>query len=343
MKIAFFDTHDFERTFFEKKNESFKHDITYFETRLTSQTAPLANDHDCICCFVNDVLDKTTLEMLEAKNLKLIALRSAGYNNIDLEGAYGLGLTVVRVPAYSPYAVAEHAAAMLLSLNRKIHKSYMRVRDLNFSLEGLVGFDLHGKTVGVMGTGKIGTIFAGIMRGFGCRVLAHDLTPNKELESDKNVHYVSLPELYKESDIISLHIPLTSETNHIIDFHSISQMKTGVVLINTGRGALIDTPALIEGLKTGRVGAAALDVYEEEEGIFFEDRSNEILQDDVLVRLILFPNVLITSHQAFLTREALESIAQTTLQNITDFEKGLSLENEVRPETHVKEKDRLNG
>lgn len=330
MKVAFFDTHGFERDFFNKENSgTFHHQITFFETRLTEQTVNLADGYSCICAFVNDRMDKKIIRLLAEGGTKLIALRCAGFNNVDLAAARENGLTVVRVPEYSPYAVAEHAVALILTLNRKIHRAYNRVRESNFSLNGMVGFDLHQKTVGIAGTGKIGTVLAKIMMGFGCQVLAYDRTRNPELEK-MGVQYVSLQELLKKSDIISLHVPLTPETRHLINEEAIASMKPGVMLINTGRGALIDARALILALKTGQIGYAGLDVYEEEEGIFFEDHSNHILQDDVLARLLTFPNVLLTSHQAFLTNEALKNIAQTTLSNISDFESKKNLKNEVR-------------
>jgi D-lactate dehydrogenase len=329
VKVAMFDTHRFEREFFETTNKAFKHEITYFDTRLNSQTAALIKGFPCACCFVNDVLSKETLCLLSCEDFKLIALRSAGYNNVDIEEARRLGFKVVRVPAYSPHAVAEHAVGLLLSLDRKIHKAYARVRELNFSLDGLVGFDLFGKTVGVVGTGKIGAVFSTIMAGFGCNVIAHDPAPDPQLKNDPRIRYVTLDQVYRNSDIISLHVPLTPGTHHLIDRAAIERMKKGVILINTGRGALVDAKALVDGLKSGQVGGAALDVYEEEENIFFEDLSNKILQDDVLARLLSFPNVLVTSHQAFLTREALQNIATTTLQNISDFENGKELKNEI--------------
>lgn len=330
MKVAFFDTHEFERDFFNKENsEKSHHQITYFETRLTEQTANLAEGFSCVCAFVNDKMDKKIIRLLAEGGTKLIALRSAGFNHVDLAAAREYGITVVRVPEYSPYAVAEHAVSLILTLNRKVHRSYNRVRESNFSLNGLVGFDLHQKIVGIAGTGKIGAVLAKIMSGFGCQVLAYDRARNPELEK-MGVEYVDLQELLKRSDIISLHVPLTPETKHLIDEDAISSMKPGVMLINTGRGALIDTRALIQGLKTGQIGYAGLDVYEEEEGIFFEDHSNHILQDDVLARLLTFPNVLLTSHQAFLTNEALRNIAQTTLTNISDFESQKELKNTVR-------------
>lgn len=335
MEIAFFDTHQFDREVFEKAQSAFNHRIVFFEPRLTAQTAKLAAGFPCVCCFVNDSLDGEALAILRAQGVQLIAFRSAGTNNIDSPEAAKLGLKVVRVPAYSPHAVAEHAVGLVLCLVRKLHRSYERARELNFSLDGLVGFDLFGKTIGVVGSGKIGSVFALIMAGFGCGILINDIAPDPFLARDARVRYVSLPELYRDSDVISLHIPLTPETHHLIDRAALAQMKRSVILINTGRGALIDTRALIDALKKGQVGAAGLDVYEEEEQIFFRDLSGLVLQDDVLARLLTFPNVVITAHQGFLTREALESIAQTTLQNISDFENGKPLINEVKPRTNA--------
>lgn len=321
-----FDMHAYERASFDAANADFGHELTYLEPRLQRATAPLAHGYDAVCAFVNDRLDRPTLESLRAGGCKLVALRSAGYNHVDLAAAHDVGLPVVRVPEYSPYAVAEHAVALVMTLNRKIHRAYARVREWNFSLDGLVGFDLHGKTVGIVGTGKIGRVAARIFGGFGCRVLAYDVAPSGDLD------YVDLPELYRASDIISLHVPLTPTTHHMIDTAALGMMKRGVMIVNTGRGALIDSRALIEALKTGHLGGAGLDVYEEEEGVFFQDLSNQVLQDDVLARLLTFPNVLITSHQAFLTREALASIAHTTLANVRAFERGEPLVNEVRLE-----------
>lgn len=330
MRVAFFDTHKFERSVFERINAQFNQSLSFFENRLQPETALLAKDFDVVCSFVNDKLNKETLQLLKNQGTQLIALRSAGFNHVDLKAADELQIKVARVPEYSPFAVAEHAVALLLCLNRKIHKSYLRVRELNFSLDGLVGSDLHGKTVGVIGTGKIGKVFAQIMSGFGCRILLNDIYPDLEFSKKWGASYTSLEELYRESHIISLHVPLTSETRYLINHHSLSQMKKGVFIINTGRGALIKTKDLIDSLKKGHLGGAGLDVYEEEEKVFFQDHSEDILQDDVLARLLTFPNVLITSHQAFLTHEALENIAHTTLSNILDFEKGLPLKNEVR-------------
>lgn len=328
MKIAFFDTHPFEKSVFEKLNHSTTHSISYFETRLNEQTANLATGHDCVCAFVNDRLDLKTLTRLAASGVRLIALRCAGFNHVDLSAARTLGLRVVRVPEYSPYSVAEHAVALIMTLNRNTHRAFNRVREGNFSLDGLVGFDLHGKTVGIIGTGKIGLVLAKIMTGFGCKVIAFDTNEAPALTSIGG-KYVSFEELLQTADIVSLHVPLTPQTRHLIDEKALSRMKPGVMLINTGRGALIDTHALIQSLKSGHIGHAGLDVYEEEEGIFFENHSSHILQDDQLVRLMTFPNVLLTSHQGFLTHEALENIAQTTLGNISEFEKSLPLKNEV--------------
>jgi D-lactate dehydrogenase len=318
MIISIFDTHRFDRAAFEKENLRFKHDLRFFTTGLEQKTAKLAAGSPAICAFVNDVLDRPTLTILQENGVRLVALRSAGYNHVDLAAARDLGLTVTRVPAYSPYAVAEHAVALLLALNRKIPRAYNRVREANFSLEGLVGFDLHGKTVGIVGTGKIGAIFAKIMAGFGCRLLAFDAFPNSALP----VTYVAPEQLLAESDIISLHVPLLPETFHFLCAETLAHVKPGAVIVNTSRGALIDAPALIEALKSGQIAGAALDVYEEEAGVFFHDLSGEVLQDDVLARLISMPNVLITSHQAFLTHEALANIAQTTLETVSAFEQG---------------------
>lgn len=329
MKVAFFDTHAFEKPIIEQTNQAFKHSITYLDTRLTEKTAALAKGHDCVCAFVNDRLNKETLNILHEQGTRLIALRSAGYNHVDIKAAAELGLKVVRVPGYSPYAVAEHAVALILTLNRKTHRAINRVHEGNFSLNGMVGFDLHGKTVGVVGTGKIGAVFCRIMHGFGCHVLAHDSQINKSLLDENLCRYVPFKQLLAQSDIISLHVPLTPKTHHMINQETISSMKPGVMLINTGRGALIDSKALIQALKSEHVGYAGLDVYEEEEGIFFEDLSDQVLQDDTLARLLTFPHVVLTSHQAFLTKEALGNIAQITLQNIADYESGEKLINEV--------------
>lgn len=330
MQVAVFDAHRFEQEAFERLNEDVRHTLRFFEPRLTHETAALAAGFDAVCSFVNDRLDAATLTRLHQQHIRLIALRSAGFNHVDLAAAARLGLTVVRVPEYSPYAVAEHAVALLQTLNRKTHRAYNRVRESNFSLDGLVGFDLHGKTVGVIGTGRIGAVMLRIMHGFGCRLLGHDIRPDPELVASLAVRYVDLPELFRDADVISLHAPLTPATHHLIDASALAAMRRGVVLINTSRGALIDAQALVAALKRGHIGGAALDVYEEEEAVFFKDHSGEVLQDDVLARLLTFPNTLVTSHQGFLTHEALDNIAATTLENIRAFEHGAPLPNEVR-------------
>ena len=314
LKIAFFDSKEYDRSSFELANSDERFDIRYYETRLTEDTCRLAEGCDVVCVFVNDDINSRVIDILSEMGVKLIALRCAGYNNVDVEHAYGK-IHVVRVPAYSPYAVAEHAMALLLTSIRRIHKAYIRTKDFNFSLNGLTGFDLHGKTVGVVGTGKIGRIFIDICRGFGINVIAYDKFPAE----GSGIEYVALDELWKRSDIISFHCPLTDENRHMVNADSIAQMKKGVVLINTSRGALIDAEALVEGIKQRKVGAACLDVYEEESNVFFHDYSNHIVDDDILARLISMPNVIVTSHQAFLTAEALSNIADTTLANVTDF------------------------
>lgn len=329
MKVAFFDTHKFERPVFEEENKSHRHEFVYFETKLNEKTVEIAKGFPCICVFVNDRLNRKVLETLSTNGTRYIALRSAGFNHVDLVAARELGIKVARVPEYSPYAVAEFAVSLLLTLNRKTHRAYNRVREGNFSLDGLVGYDLHQKTVGVIGTGKIGAVFCRIMRGFGCRVLAYDIKKDESLLAD-GFQYTELNELLRQSDIISLHVPLSANTLHMIDQKAFELMKKGVILINTGRGALIDTKALITALKAGQVGGAGLDVYEEEEGVFFSDLSGQVLQDDILVRLMTFPNVLLTSHQAFLTQEALSAIAKTTLFNVTEMEIGRGIRYEIQ-------------
>ena len=328
MKIAFFSTKSYDVEYFERFNDTFQHEFQFFETRLNEKTVNLIDHQDAVCVFVNDDLNQKTIVELHKKGVKLIALRCAGFNNVDLNAAKTHGIKVVRVPAYSPYAVAEHAVALILTLNRKTHKAYNRVRDSNFSLEKLVGFDLQGKTVGVIGTGKIGAIFCQIMQGFGCRVLAFDPYPNTEL-IEKGVEYQALDDLLLAADIISLHCPLTPETHHIIDAKALEKMKKGAMLINTSRGALVDTTAVISALKYRQLGHLAIDVYEQEEALFFQDLSGEILDDEEISRLLTFPNVLITAHQSFFTHEALEQIATTTLQNISDFEAAKPLVNGV--------------
>lgn len=319
MRIAVFSTKPYDRRFLDQANQT-QHELTYFDPQLTAETAPLAAGFEAVCAFVNDKLDAPVLQLLHGNGTRLIALRSAGFNNVDLPEAERLGMTVVRVPAYSPHAVAEHAVALVLSLNRMTFRAYNRVREGNFSLDGLLGFDLYGKTVGVVGTGKIGLIFADIMYGFGCKVLAADPYPSPDAKAF--VEYVSLEHLLETADIISLHCPLTPETDHLIDAEAIARMKDGVMVINTGRGRVIDTKAVIDGLKSGKIGRLGLDVYEEEEHLFFQDLSQRVIGDDQFMRLTTFHNVLITGHQAFFTAEALTNIADTTIANITAFESG---------------------
>lgn len=325
MKFAFFDAKPYDKPSFERYGA--EHDIKFkfYETRLTEDTVELARGCDGVCTFVNDTLNANVLERLAELGCKYLALRCAGYNNVDLKTAARCGLRAARVPAYSPYAVAEHAMALLLTSVRRIHKAYIRTRDFNFSLSGMTGFDLHGKTVGVIGTGKIGRVFMDICRGFGMNIIAYDKFPT----ADSGINYVSLDELFAQSDIISLHCPLTDETKHIINGESIKTMKKGVVIINTSRGALIDAECLVEGIKARQIGAACLDVYEEETDYFYEDLSGHILNDDILARLISMPNVIVTSHQAFLTEEALSNIAETTVQNIVQFRDGIPCPNEL--------------
>lgn len=330
IKIAFFDSKEYDIELFNKYNEKYKYDITYLETKLNSETAPLAKGYDVVCIFVNDVVDKKTLEILKDSRVKLIALRCAGYNNVDMNDSTNLQIKVVRVPEYSPYAVAEHAVALLLSIDRKIYKAYQRTRKYNFTLNGLLGFDIHGKTVGVIGAGKIGKAFINIMNGFGTKVLVYDKFEDKQLEKELGFKYVSLDELYKNSDIISIHCPLTKETDKLINADSLNKMKPGVILINTSRGKIIDTQSLINKLEEGKIGGLGLDVYEEEEEFFLNDMSNTYIRDEALSVLLTMPNVVITSHQGFFTKEALNKIAQDTLTNIKDiFTKGESA-NEVK-------------
>lgn len=321
MKVAVFSTKAFEKDLLEQENAFHHHELVYFDAALNEKTAELTDGFDAVSCFITDTLNTSTLAILHKNNVRLIALRSAGFNHVDVAAAHQLGMTVVRVPNYSPYAVAEFAVGLILMLNRKIHRAYQWVREHNFLLNHLMGFDVHGKTVGIIGTGKIGTVFARIMSGFGCKILANDRVENSECLA-LDVRYVSLSELYAQADIISLHCPLTEDTRHIINQKAIAKMKPGVMVINTGRGALIDTKAVIKGLKTGIIGYLGLDVYEEEEKLFFRDLSEAIIQDDIFLRLQTFPNVVITSHQAFFTKEAVENIMKTTLANISLFEKG---------------------
>ncbi|MCA9839567.1 MAG: 2-hydroxyacid dehydrogenase [Trueperaceae bacterium] len=328
MKLAIFSTKPYDRRFFSEVNTNHKHQLSFFEARLSLETVSLAEGFEGVCAFVNDSLGAEVLEHLAKGGTRLIALRSAGFNHVDLEKAHALGLTVVRVPAYSPHAVAEHALALMLALNRKIHRAFNRVREANFALDGLMGFDVHGKTIGVIGTGKIGQSFIQLASGFGGKVIAYDPYPNDTLA----VTYVSLEKLFQESAIISLHCPLTPETHHLINQASLAQMQDGVMLINTSRGALVDTGAVIEALKSGKIGHLGLDVYEEEGDLFFEDLSNKVIQDDVFTRLLTFPNVIITGHQGFFTQEALHNIAETTLTNVTAFEGGTGEYFEVKYE-----------
>lgn len=324
MKVAFYDTKPYDRASFEPLGEANQIRFKFFEDKLTEDTAPLARGCDAVCVFVNDNVNAAVIDLLCNMGIRVLLLRCAGFNNVDLRHASGK-LTVLRVPAYSPYAIAEHAMALLLTSIRRIHKAYIRTRDFNFSLTNMVGFDLHGKTVGVVGTGKIGRCFINICRGFGMKVLCYDPFP----ADDSSLSYVPLDRLFRESDIISFHCPLTPETHHVVNAESLATMKKGVVLINTSRGALIDSEALLAGIKSRKVGAACLDVYEEESDIFFEDNSGHILEDDTLARLISMPNVIVTSHQAFLTEEALANIADTTVRNLLDFAEGKPGANEV--------------
>ncbi|MBR3168756.1 MAG: 2-hydroxyacid dehydrogenase [Erysipelotrichaceae bacterium] len=314
IKVAFFDAKEYDIASFNKANTENEFEFRFFETRLNAETVRLAEGFDVVCVFVNDDVNKEVIDQLAAYGIRLLALRCAGYNNVDIEYAYKK-IHVVRVPAYSPYAVAEHAIALLLTSIRRIHKSYIRTRDFNFSLSGLTGFDLHGKTIGVVGTGKIGKVFINICRGFGMHVIAYDKFPDE----DSGIEYVELEEIWKRSDIISFHCPLTNETRHMVNRDTIRKMKPGVVIINTSRGALIDAESLLDGIKERKIGAACLDVYEEESDYFFNDRSGHIMDDEVLARLISMPNVIVTSHQAFLTAEALSNIAATTLSNIHEL------------------------
>lgn len=328
MKFAFFDAKPYDKPSFNKYGEEYGVKFKYFETKLNEDTVELAQGYDGVCVFVNDTVNAAVIDRLCEMGIKAIALRCAGFNNVDMKHAFGK-IHVFRVPAYSPYAVAEHTMAMLLTSIRRIHKAYIRTRDFNFSLNGMTGFDLHGKTVGVIGTGRIGRVFIDICRGFGMKVLAYDKFPAQGLEDGENIRYTQLDELFSESDIISLHCPLTDETYHIIDEASLEKCKKGVVILNTSRGALVDAEALLMNIKSRKVGAACLDVYEEESEFFFEDYSGHIVEDDTLARLISMPNVIVSSHQAFLTEEALSNIAQTTVENIVGFFKTGQCPNEL--------------
>lgn len=328
MQVAVFSTRSYDREFLAPAAAAAGHELTFFEARLTDETSPLAAGFPAVCVFVNDRVNRPVVEALAAGGTRLLALRSAGFNHVDLPAAKECGLAVARVPAYSPYAVAEHTVGLILALNRKIHRAYGRVREGNFSLEGLLGFDMHGCTVGVVGTGKIGAGVTRILYGFGCRLLLHDVREESRLVA-LGGRYVPLDELFSQSDVITLHCPLLPDTWHMIDTRAIEQMKSGVMLINTSRGGLVDTQAVIEGLKSGQIGYLGLDVYEEEESLFFEDKSSQVIQDDLFMRLLTFPNVLVTGHQAFFTRQALEQIAATTMVNLTAFERGQPLVNAV--------------
>lgn len=329
MNVAVFSAKPHDEKYFNKANSSNAHQLTYFDGSLNHLTSSLSKGFDAVCVFVNDNLDKEVMEALSEHNIKLIALRCAGFNNVDLAAAKELRIQVVNVPSYSPNAVAEFTLALALTLNRKTHKAYNRVRDGNFSLENLDGFDFYKKTVGVIGTGKIGAIFCQIMKSIGCEILAFDLHPPRELE-EAGVRFVPLEELLRESDVVSLHCPLTSDTHHLIDREAFDLMKDHVMILNTSRGALINTKDAIEALKTGKIGYLGIDVYEHEEDLFFTDLSESVIQDDLILRLMSFPNVLVTSHQGFFTKEALSEIASTTLSNLSDFEKGNPLQNEVK-------------
>lgn len=328
MKTAIFSTHKFEKESLLAAAKN-KHELLFLEPSLSAVTSLLANSCDAVCIFVNDEASKDVLGKLAEMGIKYMLLRSAGFNHVDLEAAHALGIRVARVPEYSPYAIAEHTIALMLSLNRKLVKAHNRIREMNFSLDGLTGFDMHGKTVGIIGTGKIGKIVAEILRGFQCNILAYDLYEDQLWAKEKNVKYVPLDELCRQSDILSLHAPLTEHTKYMLNRDTIAKMKKGVMVINTSRGALVNTKDIIVALKTGQIGYLGLDVYEEEKGLFFEDHSEDILQDDVIARLLSFPNVLITSHQAFLTDTALQNIADTSIHNLDCFEKNMDCENEL--------------
>ncbi|MEW4453289.1 2-hydroxyacid dehydrogenase [Bremerella sp. JC817] len=329
MDVAVFGTKSYDRKFLESAAEGAAIRWHFIEPRLTETTAPLAHPFQAICCFVNDEISSDVLEVLAAGKTRMIAMRCAGYNNVDLPKAHELGIQVARVPAYSPYAVAEHAIGLILTLNRKYHKAYNRIREGDFSLSGLLGFDLNGKTVGVIGTGKIGQLFARIMHGFGCELLAYDVKPADDCVA-LGVQYVPLDELLAKSDIISLHCPLLPATRHLIDDKAIGKLKPGAMVINTSRGGLIDTRAAIQGLKNGQIGSLGIDVYEEEADLFFEDKSETVIQDDVFARLMTFPNVLVTGHQGFFTQNALQAIAEVTVDNLKQFDAGQPLTNQVK-------------
>ena len=328
MKTAVFSTKPYDAKFLTAANASAGHELDFFEEKLSPHTAKLAEGHVAVCAFVNDILNARTLDILHRQNVRFVALRCAGFNQVDVRYASSLGLKITHVPAYSPYAVAEFALALVLALNRRIHRAYNRVRDGNFSIDGLLGFDLHQKTVGIVGTGKIGRVLSGLFTGFGVNLLGYDLYQNREF-IELGGKYVDLETLFAESDIISLHCPLTPQTFHLIDAESVGKMKKGVMIINTSRGALVDASAVIEGLKSEQIGYLGLDVYEQEADLFYENLSERIIQDDVLQRLVTFPNVIVTSHQAYFTDRALENISNTTVASLTEFERGDTLVNEV--------------
>ena len=329
MDIVFFSSKSYDEAFFATENKAFGHDLTFNEFKLTPTSAPLASGSRAVCIFVNDQLNRATLEVLKDGGTEFIALRCAGFNNVDFSAVKELGFKVVRVPAYSPHAVAEHTIGLLLALNRRLYRAYNRIREGNFALQGLLGFDIHGLTVGIIGTGTIGEKVARLFNGFGCKVICHDIFENAEVKA-LGAEYVKLEELFARSDIVSLHCPLLESTYHLIDSAALNQMKPGVTLLNTSRGALIDTSAVIQALKSGRIGNLGIDVYEEEENLFFEDQSGKVIQDDLFARLLTFPNVLITGHQAFFTENALTQIAHTTLQNLTELEQTGSCKNEIK-------------
>lgn len=327
MRIAFFSTQPYDRVFFDRENQDERFTYQFYETHLGPHIVQAVTDVDAVCVFVNDRVNRKVIEVLASRGVKIVALRCAGFNNVDLDAAREFGLSVCRVPAYSPEAVAEHTMALLLTLNRKTHKAYNRVREQNFSLNGLLGFNLYGKTIGIIGTGKIGKAFCRVAKGFGCKLLAFDIYEDEQLK-ELGVSYVDIDTLYQQSDIISLHCPLVPENKHMINRDTVQRMKEGVILLNTSRGALIDTAAVVEALKTRKIGGLAIDVYEQEEKLFFKDLSGTIIEDDTIQRLMSFPNVLITAHQAFFTQEALHQITSTTLKNVEELLVGQELSNE---------------
>ncbi|MBO4533674.1 MAG: 2-hydroxyacid dehydrogenase [Treponema sp.] len=330
MKIAFFDTHSYDKKSFVEANKAFDYEIDFRDYKLNENTALTAQGYDVVCVFVNDVVNAEVIKTLAECGVKLIALRCAGFNNVDLKAAAAAGIKVVRVPAYSPYAVAEHGVALLMSLTRHIPQAYLRTKTANFNIEGLTGRDLYGLTAGILGTGKIGRIMADILMGFGMKIIAYDPFPNEQWAKEKNIEYVGLDEIFQRSDVLSLHCPLTEETKHVVNHDRMKMMKHDAVIINTGRGALIDSKALVHALKHGHIGGIGMDVYEEESKYFFSDWSTDIMTDDTLARLLTFPNVIITGHQAFLTTNALKNLAETTLENVKAFGAGAELVNEVK-------------